>query len=116
MDEIARFCTTADLAASVAFRQGLWHKQLTSKEVREALFQTLVMADLRSQRWMDTFDGYRAAYELLLQREDVGEVFLMCWWEMHVYGAMKGELVEIMAKQNDLDKNGPWKEEFFLLG
>ena len=27
------------------------------------------MADLRSQRWMDIFDGYRAAFESLLQRE-----------------------------------------------
>lgn len=68
-DEIARFCTTADLAASVAFRQGPWHKQLTSKGVRETLFRTLVMADLRSHRWMDTFDGYRATSESLLQRE-----------------------------------------------
>ena len=39
-DEIARFCTTADLAASVAFRKGPWHKQPTSKRVREALFRT----------------------------------------------------------------------------
>ena len=34
--------------------------------------------------------------------------------DAYVYGVMKSELVEIMAKQKDLDGNGPWKEEFFL--
>ena len=75
---------------------------------------------------MDTFDGYRAAFELLLQRESGdgqaaagrcrGSVFDVLVGDAYVYGAMKGELVEIMAKQNDLDWNGPWKEEFFLPG
>ena len=45
-----------------------------------------------------------------------GSVFDVPVGDAYVYGAMKGELVEITAKQKDLDGIGPWKDEFFLLG
>ena len=45
-----------------------------------------------------------------------GGVFDALVGDAYVYGAMKGELVEITAKQKDLDGIGPWKDEFFLLG
>jgi len=45
-----------------------------------------------------------------------GSIFDVLVGDAYIYGAIKGELVEIMAKQKDLDGNGPWKEELFLLG
>ena len=45
-----------------------------------------------------------------------GSVFNVLVGDAYVYGAVKGELVEIIGKQKELDGDGSWKEEFFLLG
>lgn len=56
---------------------------------------------------------YGGVKPFVLRRRSVFDVLV---GDAYVYGAMKGELVEIIGKQKELDGNGPWKEEFFLPG